>query len=198
MKNTDNLTDDEYLRFCVHSKALAQSPNFKKGRQGFIAMLLLQTGLRVGEAVQLTAPDLIAGTDIVINLRVRAEIAKMKKERIIPLNKEIRELITIYISRHYTHGKDINNQWLFSSSHGTDHITTRQMERIIHKVGLAAIGRQIHPHLLRHTFATRLLKVSNIRVVQMLLGHSSIQSTQKYTHPSNEDLTKAINGLNIM
>jgi len=196
LRATDTLTDDEYVRLCCHCKALVQGTSHKRARQGFLVFLMLQTGLRIGETVKLFATDLIIGSDIVKNLRVRTEIAKNKKERIIPLNESVRELTESWFSRHYTHTPDTATQWLLHSSHCNNHITTRQGERIVAKVSREAIERTVHPHMLRHTFATRLLKVSNMRVVQMLLGHSSIQSTQVYTHPDNQELSKAVNGLN--
>jgi len=51
----------------------------------------------------------------------------------------------------------------------------------------------IHPHTLRHTFATKLLEKSNIRVVQQVLGHKNLQSTMIYTHPSKNVILEAIN-----
>ena len=74
-------------------------------------------------------------------------------------------------------------------------ITTRQVERIILTASMKALNRPIHPHVLRHTFASRLMKRTNIRVVQQLLGHTSITSTQIYTHPDSDDLQKAINDI---
>lgn len=191
-----SLTDDEYLRMSCHCKALLQRASHKDGTKGMLCLLLLNTGLRIGEAVQLFATDIIIGTDIVTSLRVRPEIAKGHFERIIPLNEQIRDALAQWFNRHFMHSSDINRQWLFVSSHTGQHITTRQTERIVRKVSYAAFGRFAHPHILRHTFATRLLKVSNTRVVQILLGHQSLQSTQIYTHPDTSEMTKAVNGLN--
>ncbi|GAH96402.1 unnamed protein product, partial [marine sediment metagenome] len=56
--------------------------------------------------------------------------------------------------------------------------------------------REIHPHILRHTFATRLMSKTSMRVVQELLGHKNLSSTQIYTHPNNADLQEAIDSLN--
>lgn len=196
MNLPNSLTDDEYVRLSCYCKAMIQSTSHKNGTKGMLCLLLLNTGLRIGEAVKLFATDLIIGTDIVTSLRVRAEISKSKAERVIPLNEQLRVCIAIWFARHYQHSSDISHQWLFWSSHTSHNITTRQAERTVAKISYAAIGRFIHPHILRHTFATRLLRVSNSRVVQMLLGHKSLQSTQIYTHPDTQELTKAVNGLN--
>jgi len=71
-------------------------------------------------------------------------------------------------------------------------LTTRQVERIIRTAALKSIGRPVHPHVLRHTFASKLMSVCNERIVQELLGHQSITSTQIYTHPNEDDKKKAI------
>jgi len=60
---------------------------------------------------------------------------------------------------------------------------------------MKALGFKVHPHMLRHTFGTNLLRVSDIRVVQSLLGHASISTTQIYTHPNTADQKKAIDKL---
>jgi len=66
---------------------------------------------------------------------------------------------------------------------------------MVARVSLDVIKRRIHPHVLRHTFATQLAKVTNIRVVQELLGHSSLESTQIYTHPDMNEAREAVNRL---
>jgi site-specific recombinase XerD len=196
LKNAQSLTDNEYSLLCSYSKAYLQGKSRKKARAGFLCLLLLNTGLRIGESVQLEATDLILNADIVTSLRVRPEIAKGNRERIIPLNETIRECIALFFSRWYVHGEKIFHQWLFRSTNTNDHISVRQGERIVGKVSLTAIGRSINPHILRHTFATRILQVSDLRCTQLLLGHASCQTTQIYTHPSTNDLTNAVNGIN--
>jgi len=75
-------------------------------------------------------------------------------------------------------------------------LTTRTIERIITAAAEKAIGRPVHPHVLRHTFATKLMRKTDIRTVQDLLGHKHISSTQIYTHPSMSDKRQAIDSLN--
>ncbi len=190
-----SLTDQEYMIFSAYCKAMIHQNQRKRGNAGIIGLLLLNTGLRVGEAMQLTVLDVIIESSIVNSLRVRSEIAKNKQERIIPLNMEIRQELVMWFTRHFIHDKEISRQWLFYSPRTNSHITTRQAERIVCNIGVKSLGHHVNPHMLRHTFATRLLKVSNTRVVQLLLGHRSLQSTQIYTHPSTDELSKAVNNL---
>ena len=71
-------------------------------------------------------------------------------------------------------------------------LTTRAIEKMLQKMGLILFGKQIYPHMLRHTFATKLMRLTDIRTVQMLLGHVNLSSTQIYTHPNSTDADNAI------
>ena len=71
-------------------------------------------------------------------------------------------------------------------------LSDKSFQNLIKKITLLAVGRPLSPHNLRHTFATNLCRVTNTRVVQELMGHANLQSTQVYTHPNKADLQKAI------
>lgn len=100
------------------------------------------------------------------------------------------------VQNHYKFQCDIyernSNDFVFSSRISRSPISTRQVHRIVNFAFLKAIGKVVHPHMLRHTFATRLMRVTNSRIVQELLGHKKLTSTQIYTHPNSDDLKKAI------
>ena len=107
-------------------------------------------------------------------------IGKRNKERALPLTEPtlamLREVWKIHRS----------TRWLFPNRRGTAHLSEKTARRAFH-AARAACGFDDHfvPHTLRHSFATRLLeKKVDIRIVQMLLGHSSIRSTEIYTHLS--------------
>lgn len=160
-----------------------------------MAVLMLDTGLRVGELVQLIWSDLVCAAQPVHTLRVRAEIAKTKRERTIPLSSRCIQVIHSLMAGFWKRTPTDGSLFVFYTYSPQRHITTRQVERIIAVTGEIAIGRPITPHTLRHTFATRLKDVTDIRTVQELLGHQLLTSTQIYTHPNEQDKVTAINSL---
>ncbi len=172
-------------------KALKSSP-----RNYAILMTMLQTGVRVGELVGLTFDDIMIGGRFKTALVVRAEISKSGREREIPLSKKLRDVLQDYITWYNQTQTTVKAEDpLFQQSNKVQSLSPRQVERIIAKLGKEAIGRKIHPHLLRHTFATNMMRVADIRIVQEILGHTNIASTQIYTHPNNVDLKQAVDKL---
>lgn len=166
---------------------------FKRGVRDYtLGVLLLETGLRVNELVQLTVDDLSWSGSPVATLTVRPEIAKNKKERSIPVSSRLSEAIAGMNQKVWLPKGLGPTAFAFHQDDPGRHISTRQVERIIAAAGRQACGCDVHPHMLRHTFATKVLGKSNTRVTQMLLGHSSLQSTQIYTHPNNDELRKAV------
>lgn len=158
-----------------------------------MAVLMLDAGLRVGELVQLELRDLYFKKTPVITLIVRPEIAKRKHERSIPLSQRAQDALHLYWQECCWLENEPENCYAFSKWHYAEHLSTRQVERAIRAAAIKALGRPIHPHVLRHTFATRLMRVTNSRTVQELLGHENLSSTQIYTHPNEEDKKNAIN-----
>ncbi len=170
--------------------------SFRKGiRNYLIGCLMLEAGLRVGEVVALKMSHLFFAGKPAQSLVLTKDITKNKVERIIPISSRLRQAL----EEHYK-----ENTWLCDElcSHAAlatyPHqrpITTRQVERIVNKAGWDSLGRPVHPHMLRHTFATKLMRVTDIRTVQELLGHSNVTTTQIYTHPNADDKKKAITNL---
>lgn len=159
-------------------------------------LLLSDTGVRVRELVGLIWSDLWFADEPVGAIEIRAEIAKNKKSRQIPVSKRLSESITTTIKRISTLDEKWLNGPVIRNTNTGKAYTTRQVERIILDIGSRAIRRRVTPHMLRHTFATRLMKKCSTRIVQILLGHSSLQSTQIYTHPNSVDLQNAVNLIN--
>lgn len=144
-------------------------------RDKAILELLYSSGPRVSELSGLNIDDLnIKGNLIKIR-------GKGKKERIVPVGSKAIDAIKSYmIDRMLLKSKD---RALFLNRMGT-RLTDRGVRRIVVKYAKAlTISGQIGPHTLRHTFATHLLQGgADLRVIQELLGHSSLSTTQKYTH----------------
>jgi len=158
--------------------------------------LALNTGLRNSEICSLTI-ELVYSFDIVPCILVLpGSISKGNNPRDIPLNPDIREHLKQYMSwKNNDSGFTPPDTFLFTSKFTGNQLSPRDFQRICGTISKKAIGRSINPHVLRHTFATRLLSVSNLRIVQKVLGHINIQTTQIYTHPSNSDVSEAINKL---
>ena len=167
----------------------------KRLRNATMVALMLDAGLRVGEVVSLQVPDLCTLNEPVHTLIISKENSKNKTSRSIPLTNRLVELVKEMNEHIWRFEPGRNPSWAFCSNSWQPPLTTRQVERIIKAISKIAINREIHPHVLRHTFATRLMRTSNIRIVQALLGHKSLTSTQAYTHPNNIDLKTAIGTL---
>ncbi|MFZ6008328.1 MAG: site-specific tyrosine recombinase/integron integrase [Nitrospirota bacterium] len=149
-------------------------------RDRAILELLYSSGLRVSEIAGLNIDDLNTREGM-----VKAK-GKGKKERIVPVgNKAMDSLKSYLIERKLYKKKSISDSdnALFLNRNG-ERLTDRQIRRIVVKYARAiGIDGQIGPHTLRHTFATHLLfGGADLRVIQELLGHSSLSTTQKYTH----------------
>lgn len=164
-------------------------------RNLLICLLLLDAGLRVGELVRLIIGNVWFNNEPALSLEIRADTTKTRTARTIPITERTRLAILKYSKGRNDPLFASPGRWLFETGDLQQHITTRQVERIIRTAGQAALGIRVHPHMLRHTFATRLMQKANIRIVQALLGHKSLQSTQIYTHPNNQDLKKAIDSM---
>jgi len=160
-----------------------------------IAMIMLEAGLRVGEVVRLKLSDLFYLDNPVNTIVISEAISKNKHERQIPVSNRLHFALEAYKDSLGTNGLYCPQRSAFLGYQLDNPITTRQIERIIKTASQKAIGREIHPHVLRHTFATRLMCCTNLRVVQELLGHKHITSTQIYLHPGQDEMKTAINAV---
>jgi integrase/recombinase XerC len=148
---------------------------FIPARDRAILELLYSSGLRVGELSGINTDDLNIRESLI---KVRG---KGNKERIVPVgSKAIDSLKSYIVERILLKSK---NTALFLNRLGT-RLTDRGVRRIVVKYAKAlSIQGRIGPHTLRHTFASHLLQGgADLRVIQELLGHSSLSTTQKYTH----------------
>lgn len=176
---------------------------FTKIRNLFIFNLLIHTGLRINEALNLDLSDFEQG----INTNRLYVKGKGEKERYLPieLNSTFFQIyeegfVYNFAERYFTlrNKTKTSNCALFISKRG-DRLTSRYVQKNLQELRLSAnLNKNVTPHKLRHTFATHLLKNgTNIRLVQELLGHSSISTTQIYTHSNSKDLDEAIKKFTI-
>jgi len=144
-------------------------------RDRAILELLYSSGLRVSEIAELNADDVNTKEGLV---KVRG---KGKKERILPIGSKAIDAIKTYAVEKLLLKKKAGA--MFLNRRGA-RLSDRGVRRIVVKYSrLIGVNGQIGPHTLRHTFASHLLQAgADLRVIQELLGHSSLSTTQKYTH----------------
>ncbi|GAH92510.1 unnamed protein product [marine sediment metagenome] len=164
----------------------------KSARNYLMGLLMLDAGLRVSETVQLLITDLWLNGEPRHSLQVREGIAKYKAGRVIPLSTRIQAATKVHYVRNWVLLAEPTSGFAFYKELSNNHLTDRQAERIIGQAAEKAIGRWVHPHILRHTAASRWMRTCNARVVQDLLGHKHLSSTQIYTHPNADDKRKAL------
>lgn len=156
--------------------------------------MLYGSGLRVSElcGLDLGDVDLDAG-DAGGTVRVHG---KGSKERVVPVGSQAAAALRRYLARRQelaagAKSKPADGRALFLSPRG-QRLAVRRVQEIVKKYGMLGAGRaDLHPHALRHTFATHLLDGgADLRAIQKLLGHSSLGTTQRYTHVSIDHLMK--------
>ncbi len=160
-----------------------------KSRDLSIAETLYATGIRVSELAGLNLSDIEPTSQ---EIRV---LGKGNKERIVPITDIALQSLDIYLTNR-RHFFNQTLSWgdvtpLFVNIKG-DRLTDRSIRRILKNMGLRQnILKHVHPHQLRHSYATHLLNNgADLRAIQELLGHASLATTQKYTHVSLERLLK--------
>lgn len=152
-------------------------------RNKAILELLYSSGLRVSEITSIRLQELNM-EDNVIKVK-----GKGKKERIVPVGSKALEAIRNYLYRR-DELKPISDI-LFLNNRGRP-LSERSIGRIVKKLSIiCGIPKDVSPHVLRHTFATHMLgSGADLRVIQEMLGHSNLSTTQRYTHTSIEQIMK--------
>lgn len=168
------------------NKILEYKPSGKFSyRNKSIIYLLYSSGIRVSELCSIKINS--------INLEDRYLIVtgKGNKTRICPFSKSCKQVLENYLHFERNPLSKTDNAFFFINKYG-DKITPRSIENIINKISIELFGNtKLHPHIFRHTFATNLLNNgADLRVVQELLGHSNLITTQIYTHLAKEEINK--------
>jgi integrase/recombinase XerD len=184
---------DRLLRIAGQSDPAAPLPvRLRAARLACLVETLYATGLRVSELVAL--PISAARRDA----RVIVVRGKGNKERMVPLNDAAKRATANYLALLAQSEREAQSKWLFPSFGESGHLTRQHLARELKTLASAAGLRaeQVSPHVLRHAFASHLLhNGADLRVVQTLLGHADISTTQIYTHVLEERLKSVVRDL---
>jgi integrase/recombinase XerD len=169
----------------------SQSERLRAARLACLLEVLYATGLRVSELVAL--PETAARRD----QRMLVIRGKGGRERLVPLNEPAKRAMSDYLALRAELKLD-KSKWLFPSFGETGHLSRQHFARELKALASAAGLKptQVSPHVLRHAFASHLLQNgADLRVVQTLLGHADISTTQIYTHVLEERLKSLVRDL---
>lgn len=142
-------------------------------------------GLRASEVVQLKVSDIDSDRMI-----IRVEQGKGHKDRQAMLSPSLLELLRNWYRHANKQRQMLPGGWLFPSLNPVNHLSTRQLNRIVHEAhDRTNIDKPVNLHALRHAFATHLLEDGvDIRVIQVLLGHKKLETTATYAHVATRTL----------
>lgn len=158
-------------------------------RDRCVVQLLLNTGLRVSELTKLDLAHLDLQRD---EIRVHG---KGNRQRIIPLNRLAKRALLDWLDHRADLGEP-NTNAIFLTRRSRKRVSTRAVQLLVEKYAQQANLKDVTPHTLRHTFATRLLtRGANLREVQDLLGHASVATTTIYTHTNHKGRRDAVHRL---
>jgi integrase/recombinase XerC len=158
----------------------APEPSLAGSRDRALLELLYASGLRVAEGCGLDLDDLDEAR------RTVRVLGKGDRERVVPVGETALEALAAYLER-----RGRRRGPLFLNARG-GRLTTRSAHRIVRaRARQAGIGQRVTPHTLRHSFATHMLGAgADLRLIQELLGHRRLSTTQRYTHVSPEHLMR--------
>jgi len=147
------------------------------------------TGVRISEACRIRIEDLDSRRGVI---RVRG---KGSRERYVRLGEKLLDLL-----RRYYHRERPKGPWLFPRPGGEEPVSSDQARYALKKaLRRTSLGKHVTPHVLRHSFATHLLEAgTDLRVIQVLLGHASIRTTARYTRVSKEFIRRSADPLELM
>lgn len=154
--------------------------------------LMIHAGLRIGETLQLAWVDLAQNWQPNTAIRLTAQMCKAKRARILPVNSALACAIASAASTARARWFHSPAAYAISNTKAGGPIVSRTIQRAVQRLGWKTCNMRITPHTLRHTFATRLLAVTNLRTVQEALGHVRLNTTQIYTHPSFEEMAEGV------
>ncbi|MEI6494440.1 MAG: site-specific tyrosine recombinase/integron integrase [bacterium] len=183
-RDLDLITEQELGRLLAGPDKNKEADKAKTLRDKAMIELLFSTGLRVSELCSLDRDSINLARD---EFSIRG---KGEKIRLVFLSDRARKVLKEYLDKR----KDVNEAMFVGLSAinkaKSERLTPRSVERIVKAYAIkAGISKKVTPHTIRHSFATDLLQNgADIRSVQMMLGHSSVSTTQIYTHVTDKQL----------
>tara|TARA_B100000029_G_scaffold511885_1_gene607076 strand:+ start:8267 stop:9190 length:924 start_codon:yes stop_codon:yes gene_type:complete len=190
MDNIDTPKSEDTLSVTLNAEQIKKVLNFVSNkinnyldiRSNLIVELLYSTGIRVSELISIKTNNInLKNNSILID---PPEKGKSRKERIVFFGKQTLDVLEKYLEFRKIYFKHKDTPWLFPSINTDNYLTRRRVLQILHKLAdkINIDKSLMHPHSFRHAFGNHLLNSgADIRVVQKLLGHQSIITTQKYT-----------------
>ncbi len=188
---TLSIAEVDLLLTTAHEAPASATPGARRRalRLACLLELLYGTGLRVSELVSLPR-NALRGDRMMLTVK-----GKGGRERVLPLNRKARDILDTWLEATRPVGSAAESKWLFPSWGEDGHLTRQKFARDLKALG-AKIGideERLSPHVLRHAFATHLLdRGVDLRVLQTLLGHSDISTTQIYTHVMEDRLRQTV------
>ena len=189
-----NLTEEEVGKILEASKSFGRD-DYQKARNLCIVELLYASGIRVSELIELPLRIVQGDPDLIM---VKG---KGGKERIVPLSQQAKKALTNWLEeRHRREVQKLKRKlpkspFLFPSPKGNAHLSRVSVFNLMKELARSAgiSPEKVSPHTLRHTFATHLLTHgADLKVIQELLGHEGIGTTEIYTHVVDENLRNTV------
>jgi len=162
-------------------------------RDNLMMRLMLQAGLRVGEVAALNVEDVFRSGDVTPTINLPRSSTKGHVARRVNMPPPLTRAVEKHIKHLSSFFPNLApTDAVFLSYKTKTRIGVRNIQMITAAISRRAIGRRINCHLLRHTFATILVPDNSIRIIQELLGHKDLSSTQIYTHVNDQQCQKAV------
>lgn len=183
LKYTEKVPDFLSQKEAAELAELIEKDNYLAWRDYIMVSVFYLSGMRRAELAMLRLHDIDLKKHL-INV-----IGKGNKQRFVPLGDAISDDLKFYtnLRNNFVAGKSAHKGYLFLNYRG-EPLTMRSIDRIVKKY-CSRLGKRVTPHMLRHSFATHMLENgADILAIKEILGHSSLATTQKYTHLTTEQL----------
>ena len=173
------ILSDEEIRTIINTFNPKQSPD---ARNQTIFMMLLGTGLRIGEIVKLKIDDLHLDEGII------KVLGKGKKERFVPMGSNSQKVLQRYLFRYRPRHNDPSNNYVFLSTGGKP-LTENSLKLMFSRLARRSGVKRLHAHLCRHTFATKFLtNGGDVFTLQQILGHSTLEMVRHYVNMASNQV----------